>query len=104
MVEAGLEWEIRELLKDGIPASSPALKSLGYKEWLDVVRGLRSTEDAMDLFVRNTRQYARRQMTWFRNRYRGALQIRCGPDETAENVAQRISPHLHEGWGLPQKR
>ncbi len=64
MIEAGLEKEARELypLKHLTP-----LKTVGYREFFMYFEGKISKEEAIRLIKRNTRRYARRQLTWFRN-------------------------------------
>jgi tRNA dimethylallyltransferase len=101
MVESGLEEEIRQLLAEGVGPSAPAFKTLGYAEWLPVVLGERSPEEAMDLFIRRTRQYARRQMTWFRNRYIGVRMLRWECDVSPEEIAEKILAELPPDWGFP---
>ncbi len=63
MIEKGLVREARELypLRD-----YTALKTVGYKEIFDYFDGKHSLAQAIDLIKRNTRKYARRQLTWFR--------------------------------------
>lgn len=63
MVAHGLEDEVRELLPH---RHINALNTVGYKEFFDYLDGLHSKEKAIELIKRNTRRYARRQMTWFR--------------------------------------
>jgi tRNA dimethylallyltransferase len=102
MVEAGLELEIRRLLDEGVPKSSAAFESLGYREWLEVTLGKKAEGEAMELFVRRTRQYARRQLTWFRNRYRGFHTVMWDPGETRQDIIGRILTQLPRNWGLPR--
>ena len=63
MVAAGLEEEAR-----GLRAwrDLNALNTVGYKEWFDYFDGKVTREEAVRLIKRNTRHYARKQMTWFR--------------------------------------
>jgi tRNA dimethylallyltransferase len=63
---AGLVDEVRALLAAGRPAAANAFKALGYREVAAHVRGERTLEEAIALTRRNTRRYAKRQMTWFR--------------------------------------
>ncbi len=65
-VAAGLEDEVRGLLARGYSASLPAMQGLGYREFVRVVQGQASAEDALRLMQRDTLRYARRQWTWFR--------------------------------------
>jgi tRNA dimethylallyltransferase len=63
MMEAGLVEEVRSL----IPYQHlKALQTVGYKELLDYFNGENSLAEAVALIKRNTKQYAKRQMTWFR--------------------------------------
>jgi tRNA dimethylallyltransferase len=63
MMETGLLDEVKELL----PCKKlNALQTVGYKELFDHLEGDISLEDAVSLIKTNTRQYAKRQMTWFR--------------------------------------
>ncbi len=66
MLEAGWLDEVRRLLDAGVPVSSPAMRSLGYRELAAVVMGELSLEEAVPEITKQTRQYAKRQMTWFR--------------------------------------
>ena len=62
----GLIDEVRALLADGVPPDARPFGSLGYRQALEHVRGLRGEVETRDLIVRATRQYARRQLIWFR--------------------------------------
>lgn len=66
MVEAGLEDEVRTLIPRGLPGSPTASRALGYGQFLDVVQGRATAADAVESTVIATRQFARRQLTWFR--------------------------------------
>lgn len=66
--------ETRALLSAGAAADCPALKSLGYPQILQYINGQISKEEAFEKIVILTRQYAKRQRTWF-NRYKNALKI-----------------------------
>ena len=63
---AGLADETRRLLTLGIPAAAPSLQTLGYKELAGWLQGAYGYEEAVRLLKRNTRRYAKRQLTWFR--------------------------------------
>lgn len=66
MLAAGLVDEVRGLLARGVPEDAPAFRSPGYAEVLRMLRGEITLEEARELAIRATRQYAKRQMTWFR--------------------------------------
>ncbi len=63
MMEAGLEDEVRSLIAY---QHLNALQTVGYKELFDYLNGEVGLKDAVEAIKKNTRQYAKRQMTWFR--------------------------------------
>lgn len=66
MVQAGLLEEVRSLLAAGVPETSQALKGIGYKEMIPVLKGVYSLEEGEALIQKNTRHFAKRQLTWYR--------------------------------------
>lgn len=66
MVEAGLLHETRRLLSMGYHSGLKPMRGLGYKEMAAFIEGEYDFEEAVRLVKRNTRHYAKRQMTWFR--------------------------------------
>lgn len=66
MFAGGLVAETEDILARGVRASAKPFESIGYKQALQVVRGELSVKDAIFYSKRDTRQYAKRQMTWFR--------------------------------------
>lgn len=66
MLEAGLLQEVKALVKGGVTADCTAMQGIGYKELLPVLAGEQTIEDAADSIRQRTRNYAKRQMTWFR--------------------------------------
>ena len=66
MMEEGLIDEVRRLLNAGIPVGSTALQAIGYKEIITVLCGHVRMEQAIDQIKQATRNYAKRQLTWFR--------------------------------------
>jgi tRNA dimethylallyltransferase len=66
MFADGLLEETRALLAGGVPSSAKPFQSIGYKECLDVIAGRITVIQAIDLVTIATRQYAKRQLTWFR--------------------------------------
>jgi len=63
MIEAGLEEEARALWPF---RHLPALRTVGYEEFFDYFEGLISREEAIDKIKQHSRNYAKRQATWFR--------------------------------------
>lgn len=66
MIEQGLVDELRTLLTDGLSAQSTAMQAIGYKELIPVVSCHCSLEAAVDEIKKRSRNYAKRQLTWFR--------------------------------------
>ena len=62
----GLVNEVKTLLDNGARAESPPFKALGYKHVLKHLKGELTLEETVALTKRDTRHYAKRQMTWFR--------------------------------------
>ena len=65
MFARGLEQEVRGLVDAGLGNSLTALQAIGYKEVLAYLRGEVTREEAIELVKRNTRRYAKRQLSWF---------------------------------------
>ena len=68
MMEQGALSEVRELLKLKPDANLPVMKAIGVPELAAYLRGDTSLEEAVEQAKLHTRQYAKRQLTWFRNR------------------------------------
>ncbi len=66
MFEAGLIEEVQGIISMGFPEGSKALESIGYREALLCINGKVSFEEAVKLTQAATRQYVKRQRTWFR--------------------------------------
>ncbi len=65
-LKRGLLDEVKKLLKKGYKENSPAMSSLGVKEIIPYIKGKSTLEECVELLKKNTRNYAKRQMTWFR--------------------------------------
>ena len=66
MLEAGFIDEVRGLLDSGYDSALKSMRSIGYKEISAFLHGTCSCEEAIRLMKRDTRRYAKRQLTWFR--------------------------------------
>ena len=71
LVEQGLFDEVESLLNRGLTESDISMKGIGYKEVMGFLHGRYSREEAIELIKKNTRRFAKRQITWFR-RYEDA--------------------------------
>jgi tRNA dimethylallyltransferase len=91
MIEAGLVEETEKIICMGYDENVKPLQSLGYKYILRYIRKELTLEEALKLMQRDTRHYARRQMTWFRGE--GDIEW-FHPDETGP-IRLRIDRFLH---------
>lgn len=66
MMAAGLEGEVRGLLARGVPRSATAMQAIGYKELVSALDEGRSVAQAAEEIKLRSRQYAKRQLSWFR--------------------------------------
>ncbi len=66
MMADGLEEEVRALLASGVPPAATAMQAIGYKEFAAALRGEETMDQAVDQVKLRSRQYAKRQLTWFR--------------------------------------
>ena len=67
MMRKGLLEEVEGLQKSGLTSSHVSMQGIGYKEILSYLDGILSLEGAVDLVKMRSRNYAKRQLTWFRN-------------------------------------
>lgn len=66
MIEDGLLEEVKKLLSMGIKKEATSMQAIGYKELVRHLEGELSYDEAIELIKRESRHYAKRQMTWFR--------------------------------------
>ena len=67
MIEEGLEAETRRALESGVPEDALSMTSLGYRQMIQYFNGEITLEKAIELIKRDTRHFAKRQLTWFRH-------------------------------------
>jgi len=67
MIEIGLVSEVKRLYEQGYEHTQ-AMKAIGYKEMIPYIKGETDLETAVNLLKRNSRRYAKRQFTWFKNK------------------------------------
>ena len=80
MIKNGLENEAESLYKDN---NSIVFETVGYKEWVSYWNGLKSKTKTIDEIKKNTRRYAKRQLTWFK-KYDEALWLK--PNGAANKI------------------
>ena len=66
MINDGLLEEVRLLKNMGYTRDLVSMQGLGYKEILDYIEGRSSLDQAIEILKRDTRHYAKRQLTWFK--------------------------------------
>ena len=99
MMEQGLAEEVRNLLAMGVPSGSTAMQAIGYKELADAVANHGDIQAAAEEIKLRSRQYAKRQLTWFRrNKEAHWIYLENNPNFTA--VVQDSTDFLRRK-GLP---
>ncbi len=87
MLERGLLDEVQALLDKGVDPTRQPLRTIGYREPIQYLRGEIDYDEMVRLVKRNTRRYAKRQLTWFR-RYEDYTWLNIDDLSLAEQVAQ----------------
>ena len=75
MMEQGLLDEAKMLFERNVLPDATSVQAIGYKEFFGVFRGEKSLSDAVDELKRDTRRYAKRQVTWF-SRHKDAVRLK----------------------------
>lgn len=89
MIENGLVDEVKNILDSGYSKKINALNTVGYKEIISYLENEISLEQAVELIKRNTRRYAKRQMTWFR-KTKEIHWFDCDENISPEQIASQI--------------
>ena len=94
MFAAGLIDETRTLLTHGLESNRTALQAIGYRQVVEHLRGERGRLETIELVKQRTRQFSKRQSTWFR----GQLDLdwlevaaNATPEETARQLRQKLT-------------
>ena len=69
MMKNGLQGEMESLIKQGLTRENQSMKAIGYKEWFDYFEGIKSKEEIIEEIKKHSRNYAKRQYTWFNNQF-----------------------------------
>lgn len=67
MIASGLEKEVYHLYQQGLTLENQSMKAIGYKEWFPYFEGNATLDETIELIKKNSRNYAKRQYTWFNN-------------------------------------
>ena len=95
MLDAGLVEEVRELLARGIPPSAKPFEAIGYRHVIADLDSCSPRQETIRIIQRDTRHYAKRQMTWFRKQ--ADVTWFDGPGDTEEiknKVHQFVKPFV----------
>jgi len=90
MFARGLVDETRELLKHGLAENKTAMQAIGYRQVVEHLRGERSLPETIEPVKIRTRQFAKRQLTWFRAQ-KNLEWIELKPDEPVETVIEKLA-------------
>lgn len=89
LISEGLVDEVKSLLDKGYDTSLSSMKGIGYKEIIGYLNGEYDLVDAVELTMKNTRHYAKRQITWLK-RYDFAKWIEIHKGDTVGDIVDRI--------------
>jgi tRNA dimethylallyltransferase len=90
MFARGLVEETRALLKHGLAENKFALQAIGYRQVVEHLRGEHSLAETIELVKVRTRQFAKRQLTWFR-RHGNCQWLELGADESIKSILDQIT-------------
>lgn len=87
----GLEREVRQIFSDPASWQATSFLGIGYKEWKPYLQGTASREEVLSQIFIHTRQYARRQKTWFRHQ----MPMRWYHPDQYEQILSDVKGWLH---------
>ena len=88
MIQDGLVNETQQILEKGYSPTLQSLQTVGYKEAIDYINGSITHDEMIQKIKTSTRQYAKRQATWFR-RWKSAIFLDI-TDQTPDEIAEKI--------------
>ncbi len=89
MIENGLEQEVRTLLKENVTFDCQSMKGIGYKEWENYFNGTYDLDGVVDEIKKNSRNYAKRQETWFKKE--DAINIELDEFKNIDKIVEYIA-------------
>jgi tRNA dimethylallyltransferase len=89
MFARGLVAETRELLNHGLAENKFAMQAIGYRQVVEHLRGERDLKETIELVKTKTRQFAKRQLTWFK-RYGECDWVGLGANDPVSEVVERL--------------
>ena len=98
MIAEGLEEEVRRLLAAGVPETAQSLQAIGYKELIAYFNGSCSRQEAIEAIKRESRRYAKRQLTWFKRQEQAHwIDIE---NQTLSALVEQAEKIIKQDWGL----
>ena len=91
MIEKGLLEEVKSLVEKGFESFLTSSQAIGYKELVEYLKGDISLEEAIRLIIKHTKDYAKRQMRWFRKQ--GWIEVNLDKEDT-EYACGRLAKHF----------
>lgn len=95
MLENGLLDEVKELLKMGYTKDMISMQGIGYKEMIKYLDGEYTYDEAIEIIKRDSRRYAKRQLTWFK-RYQEAKWFDLDKYQDIEILKEDIINHIEK--------
>ena len=95
MLENGLLDEVKELLKMGYTKDMISMQGIGYKEMIKYLDGEYTYDEAIEIIKRDSRRYAKRQLTWFK-RYQDAKWFDLDKYQDVEILKEDIINHIEK--------
>jgi len=93
MVEQGLFDEFQNLLNSGLTEESPGLKCVGYREFFNYIEQRESFDTVISQIQQSSRKYAKRQLTWLRNRETSQYKIEIDTiSKSIPDLIQKLRP------------
>ncbi len=96
MLRMGLIEEVQQLLNLGYSPNLVSMQGLGYKEIIQYLRGEWTLDEAVDILKRDTRRFAKRQLTWFRGQCEGYWLDVDKLGYNLEEITSKIIKHIEE--------
>ena len=96
MIEQGLVGEVQKLKDMGFHRDMVSMQGLGYKEILDYLDGKTTLEEAVYIIKRETRHFAKRQLTWFRREKDVIWLDKSEFNDREDHMLQKMTDVLHE--------
>ena len=93
MMRRGLIEEVAAVLSEGHPPGAAGLDGVGVREAVEYLHGRRPRESVAEAIATSTRQYAKRQQTWFRHQLEGTVRML-----DATRSPERLAAEIAEAW------